>query len=57
MKRKCDKYIHNFFYRWVTSPRGREKSEYEREKQKFLEEQRLAKQQKKIQREQEEKEV
>jgi len=47
----------NYFYRWITSPRGREKSEYEREKQKFLEEQRLAKQQKKIQREQEEKEV
>lgn len=41
----------------MTSPRGKEKNLYEQERQKFIEEQKLAKQQKKIQRDQEEKEV
>lgn len=41
----------------MTSPRGREKSEYERERQKLLEEQRLAREKRKIERDQKDKKV
>lgn len=42
---------------WVTSPRGRDKTEYERERQKFIEEQKLSREQQKIEREKEEQEL